>query len=116
MPGISTWRDPAVPYIVHPDKITKYLLNAGHKSGAVKARFFLAKGFSLSDPQKLADSLKCHPIEAALKSVSGDPERKRLMYEWEITIPDGSRTCMRSVWIEASDGSYARLISAYPSH
>ncbi len=60
--------------IVHPDKITKYLLNPAHPSGAAKAVSFAAKGFSAAHPQVFADSLKNHPVQAVLTSATGDAE------------------------------------------
>jgi len=102
--------------IVHMDKITKYLLNSAHKTGAPKAKFFIAKGFSPERPEELAEALKRHPIEARLTGTEPDPEGRKLTYQCDITIPDGTTTCVRSIWMEAEDGSYTRLISAYPFH
>jgi hypothetical protein len=101
-------------YIIHPDKIEKYLLDVSHPAGAPKARFFVSRSFTLAKPHELADALKRHPLEANLTDIGADPEGRRLTYECDIRTPDGSRICIRTVWIEAPDGSHTRLITAYP--
>jgi len=101
-------------YVVHPDKIAEYLLNIAHPTGAPKAKFFLSRGFSTARPDEFSDALKRHPVEATLTSRHADPEGRKLTYECEIVTPDGSRVCIRSIWMEAADLGYTRLITAYP--
>jgi len=101
-------------YVVHPAKVEKYLLNPRHKAGGGKAQFFMSKRFTPDDPAQLAEALRRHPVEATLKDEIPNLAGRKLIYECHIETPDGSRTCIRTVWIEASDGSHTRLITAYP--
>jgi hypothetical protein len=101
-------------FVVDPDKILKYLLNLQHRTGASKAKFFLARGFSTDRPDEMIAALTRHPLEAVLKGTNPDPEGRKLVYECFIRFPDRSTTCIRTVWMEAADTSYTRLISAYP--
>ena len=99
---------------VHPDKISKYLLDVTSKRGGPKARFFLSRGFQVGQPEAFAEALKRHAVEAALRSREVDPEGHRLVYECAMAAADGTRPCIRSVWIEAADASSCRLLTAYP--
>jgi hypothetical protein len=101
-------------YVVHPDKVETYLLNPLHKAGGGKAQFFMSKRFTTDNPAQLAEALKRHPVEATLRNEIPNLEGRKLIYECDITTPDGSRTCIRSVWVEAKDGSQMRLVTAYP--
>jgi hypothetical protein len=38
-------------------------------------------------------------------TVELDAEGRKLTYECEIGIPDGSRTCIRSIWMEPEYGT-----------
>lgn len=44
--------------IVEREKICDYLLNAEHRYGASKARFFVRFGFRLEEWEKLAEALR----------------------------------------------------------
>ena len=50
-------------FLFSHDKIAGYLLNLRHKQGGPKARFFLAFGFSLADPQTLGRAILDHAVE-----------------------------------------------------
>src|SRR5258708_6718871 len=101
-------------YVVHKDKIAKYLLDLSSRVGAPKAQFFLSKGFAAARPDEFAAALKRHPREATLRSVEPHPEGRVLRYECAITAPDGSRICIRSIWIQTANRRTTRLITAYP--
>ena len=101
-------------FVIHPDKLSRYLLNLASAAGAPKARFFLARGFSAEQPDKLEAALQRHPVEALLTRLAPDPEGKRLVYECAVAAADGTRPCIRSVWIVARDGSQCRLVTAFP--
>ena len=102
-------------YTVHPDKISKYLLDVLSKRGGPKAQFFLSRGFLVEQPEALAEALWRHAVEAALKNRTVYPEGFRLVFECAMAAADGTRPCIRSVWIEAADASSCRLITAYPA-
>src|ERR1700677_3642376 len=101
-------------YVIHDDKISKYLLDPSSKAGAPKAEFFLSKGHSGTRPDEFAAALRRHARKAALKNTEPHPEGRVFRYEWEITLPDRSRICIRRFWIEATDRRTPRLITAYP--
>ena len=55
----------AVPFrqwVIDNAKVTHYLLNPVHPKGASKARLLMQFGFSLSDPNVLAEKLALHAI------------------------------------------------------
>jgi hypothetical protein len=49
--------------LVEQTKVCEYLLNAAHRFGASKARFFTEFGFSLDNWEGLAIALKAHGAE-----------------------------------------------------
>ncbi len=100
--------------IVAPEKITEYLLNATHPTGAPKARFFLAAGFSTAAVPEFSAALLRHPQEAKLMAVSQAAEGRELTYQCDLALPGGQRVCIRSFWMQAGDSSYTRLITSYP--
>lgn len=94
-------------------KITEYLLNLSHDEGAPKAKFFLGRGFALSQPNLLASALIEHgrtqTITATIKSAYGT----KYEVQCQLVTPDGKNPCILSVWIQ--EGKKApRLITAHP--
>jgi hypothetical protein len=103
-----------VPYIP-PDKIAFYLLNTNHPTGQGKAKFFMSRGFRINDPGQLERALGRHPETAReiARVVTPDGQTKRV-FECELDVPTGVPPCIRSVWIEESQGGRLRFVTAYP--
>jgi hypothetical protein len=100
--------------IVEREKITDYLLNAGHPYGASKAKFFAEFGFWLEGREALATALLEHGRRnnvARRKETGFGP---RYEVEGDLAAPDGRRPRVRTVW-QVDEGQIApRLITAYP--
>jgi hypothetical protein len=75
---------------VSEQKVRLYLLNINHPIGGAKARFFLARGFTLASWQGLGAALREHPVN---NPIEGE---------------------QRTVWM-MEFGTPARLVTAYPS-
>jgi hypothetical protein len=100
--------------MVEPEKITEYLLNAEHRYGASKARFFARFGFSLANWETLALALLDHGRQFEVKEVTETIFGPCYEVEGELQTPDGRTPKIRSVW-QVDHGMVApRLITAYP--
>ena len=99
---------------VEREKITEYLLNAGHRYGTSKARFFARFGFSLRNWETLAQALQEHGQQYEVTRVTETIFGPRYEVEGELRTPDGRNPGVRSVW-QLDRGMVApRLITAYP--
>ena len=99
---------------VEQEKITKYLLNAGHRYGSSKARFFARFGFGLAKWEALALALQEHGQQYEVCRVTETIFGPRYEVEGELRTPDGRNPRVRSVW-QLDHGMVApRLITAYP--
>ncbi len=101
--------------IVDPTKVKDYLLNAGHRHGRSKARFFGRFGFTVTNWEKLAMALREHAQQYEVIEVVETEFGSRYEVEGELRTPDGRAPRVRSVW-QLDPGMVApRLITAYPS-
>lgn len=100
---------------ISSEKITGYLLNPSHPYGGSKARFFIARGFSPTRPEELAEALRRHAVDHA--AIGPLPRVHGSMYEvvGRMGCPDGRGALVRSVWIVEPDVVGPRLITAYPA-
>jgi hypothetical protein len=99
---------------VEKEKITAYLLNAGHPYGSSKASFFTRFGFTLELGEAFAERLRdrgsSHPVSRVTETVFGP----RYNVDGKIVTPDGRNPTIRTVW-QMDHGELApRLITAYP--
>jgi hypothetical protein len=88
--------------IVEQEKVCGYLLNAGHRYGASKAKFFAEFGFTLDAWEDLAKALREHGLhnEVAREKDAGFGPRYEV--DGELVAPDGRRPRVRTVWQIAS--------------
>lgn len=96
------------------DKVISYLLNAAHRYGGSKARFFADFGFRLDDWESLAHALREHGRrnEVVVERETGFGPRYEV--DGPLNAPDGRAPRVRTVW-QLDDGEVApRLITAYP--
>lgn len=99
---------------VEREKITEYLLNAEHRYGASKARFFARFGFSLATWETLAVALREHGQQHEVSGVTETIFGTCYEVEGELRTPNGRTPKIRSVW-QLDYGMVApRLITAYP--
>lgn len=99
---------------IEREKITEYLLNAEHRYGASKARFFASFGFSLGNWRVLALALLEHGRQYEVSKVTETIFGPNYEVEGALETPDGRTPKIRSVW-QVDHGMVApRLITAYP--
>lgn len=96
-------------------KIRDYLLNAEHRDGGPKAKFFLAKGFSTANWKALSEALILHPADNPVEKEMITPHGKKIIVRCNLRFPNGIVACIRTVWM-TEDGITAKLVTAYPSY
>ncbi len=101
---------------IAPGKLSSYLLNPAHPDGGPKAKFFLARGFLRECPEELGAALERHVSEAAEVKRTWHPDGAKVVFMCAMTAADGTRPCIRSVWIEDTAASHRRLVTAYPAN
>lgn len=95
-------------------KISAYLLNMAHPEGGAKAKYFIARGFSLSNEAVFVAALRQHATAIHLvREMAGEHGVKRV-YEGSLSCPDGTAPHMRSIWHRAPGHSVMMLVTAYP--
>ena len=100
--------------VVERDKIVDYLLNASHRYGASKARFFNRFGFQAKKWEQLAQALLHHGQTQEVKHTKETGFGPRYQVEGRLNAPDGRRPRVRSVWQQDHGEVAPRLITAYP--
>ncbi|MBK7899060.1 MAG: hypothetical protein KA603_13330 [Azonexus sp.] len=98
---------------VEEGKIRDYLLNSDHADGASKARFFTARGFSLTDWGLFAAALTEQGRNNGVTRVTATEWGTRYQVDCHCPTPDGANPCIRTVW-EIADGGSPRLLTAHP--
>lgn len=107
LPGVSC-------ALVEQHKITEYLLNLTHEQGASKARFFLARGFSLTAWAVFGDALVAQGANNQVTKVTQTDYGMRYQVDCHCPTPDGTNPCIRTVWEIAPDSQCPRLLTAHP--
>lgn len=100
--------------VVEQEKIAGYLLNATHRYGASKARFFAAFGFRVEDWERLARALREHGQRHEVSKVKESVFGPRYEVEGALPAPDGRAPRVRTVWQLDKGEPAPRLITAYP--
>ena len=100
--------------IVEKEKVIGYLLNAAHRYGAGKARFFGAFGFEVEEWEILAQALRGHGQRHEVSSETETEFGPRYEVDGPLETPDLRAPQVRTVW-QLDRGNVApRLITAYP--
>lgn len=100
--------------VVEREKIVGYLLNATHRYGASKARFFGEFGFQAENWRQLAQALREHGQRHDITKVKLTAFGARYEVAGTLPAPDGRTPRVRTVW-QLDRGELApRLITAYP--
>jgi hypothetical protein len=107
LPGVSR-------ALVEQQKIMEYLLNLAHEQGAGKARFFLARGFSLAEWPAFGEALIAQGANNQVTKMTQTEYGVRYHVDCHCPTPDGTNPCIRSVWEIAPDGRCPRLLTAHP--
>jgi hypothetical protein len=96
-------------------KITQYLLNTAHPTGAAKAKFYMSFGFSPAHSGELKSALLDHPQNNPVTSQMSNPSGQKFEIRCSLVTPDGRNPCIISVWIIEPPDPNPRFITAYPS-
>ena len=107
LPGVSR-------ALVEQRRITDYLLNLAHEQGASKARFFLARGFSLAAWAAFGEALIAQGRNNQVTKVTPTDYGVRYQVDCHCPTPDGMNPCIRTVWEIAQPGQGPRLLTAHP--
>lgn len=100
--------------VVERAKIADYLLNASHRFGASKARYFTQFGFRMESWELFAAALREHGQQHDVSRTRETGFGPRYEVEGDLVAPDGRRPRVRTVW-QVDHGEIApRLITAYP--
>lgn len=100
--------------IVEQKKIDSYLLNTSHPDGGSKAKFFLARGFTLLLWQEFAEALIAQGKENPVTRVGEDRWGVRYRVDCTCRTPDGKNPCIRTIWQVAHGDDTPRLLTAHP--
>ena len=100
--------------VVDQEKVCGYLLNAQHRYGASKAKFFADFGFTLESWEELADALREHGRQHEVSKEKATGFGPRYEVDGELAAPDGRRPRVRTVWQIDQGETVPRLITAYP--
>lgn len=101
--------------LVHPSKITKYLLNLTSEKGGPKAKFFMRFGFTLENPDLLAEALKEHAVTQQIEKIIPFDWGMKYILRCRCKTPDHRNPSVISVWNIPTGETVPRLVSAYRS-
>jgi hypothetical protein len=99
--------------VVEQEKICGYLLNARHRYGASKAKYFGEFGFTLDSWEVLADALREHGQQHEVSKQKETGFGPRYEVDGELVAPDGRRPRVRTVWQVDHGETAPRLIPAH---
>jgi hypothetical protein len=100
--------------VVEREKIVGYLLNATHRYGAAKARFFGDFGFQAGNWAQLAQAFREHGRGNEVTKVKQIVFGARYEVDGALAAPDGRMPRVRTVWQLGRNELAPRLITAYP--
>lgn len=99
--------------IVVEAKLTRYLLDLSSKSGWGKAKYFLARGFTLENWYVFREALLRHALEHEVSMREEREDGTIYILNGEMRMPNGRSDHVRSVWMIDRGKHRPRLISAY---
>ena len=95
-------------------KIAEYLLNPEHPDNGGKAAFFVAREFSRSDWEALANALRKLALLCDVTDSMETVHGKKYIVDGELENPAGKPAWVRSIWIIDARTDFPRLVTAYP--
>ncbi|MEW6239019.1 MAG: DUF6883 domain-containing protein [Candidatus Omnitrophota bacterium] len=100
--------------LIHPKKITEYLLSFKHRRGKGKAKFFYLIGFTLQEWEKLDQALRKHVTDNLVVKVENTPYGFRYVVEGRFLNPMNKNVLIRTVWFIEQGKDIPRFVTAYP--
>jgi len=102
------------PFQVPLEKLSGYLLATSHPVGGPKARYFLSRGFSATDPARLERAILEVAQGGTVISEEATDWGTKYFVVGTIEAPDGNPMILGTVWMY--DGESApSLVTAYPA-
>ncbi len=102
--------------LIEQSKIDDYLLNIDHVDGWSKAKFFLGRGFSLGEPEDLANALAQHAIANWPGRIATNAYATKHIVTGPLVCPDGTAPGVIAIWrLIDGGGTTASLVTAYPN-
>lgn len=95
-------------------KLMDYLLRPDHPEGASKAKFFLARGFSVERWEQFAEALREQAMASTVSDIVEGRFGTKFVVDGQIRCPDASTHMIRSVWIVPHGKDNPRLVTAHP--
>jgi len=108
LPGVAS-------AVLDDRKITRYLLNTVHSTGAAKAKFFMSFGFTPGNGAALKSALLNHPRNHPVSSQASSPFGQKFEVSCSLVAPDGRNPCIISVWIIEPPHANPSFVTAYPN-
>lgn len=96
-------------------KLKNYLLDNNQPAGGPKANFFIANGFSPSNPGKLKQALLLHAKQRPVAGVKDFAYGMKYIIEGELLTPNGQSPKVVTVWQINQGQNVPRLVTAYPA-
>jgi hypothetical protein len=108
-------RDRGITFVVHPDKLSRYLLNLAHPKGASKAAYFLAHGFGADRLDDLEHALRQHGRDGHLAGVRRDGFGTLFEIDGGVMTPRHGVMHIRTVWgLRGEEARAAVFVTAFP--
>lgn len=99
--------------VVPERKVTDYLLNVSHSSGAPKAVFFIRKGFTPDDPNQFSEAIMDHYRNSPQHEIVSGPYGVRVIVSGPMQFPNGDTADIRAVWMIELGSEVIKLVTAY---
>lgn len=100
--------------VVPNEKITKYLLDEYHPQNKGKAKFYTSIGYSLEQPNILADGIKQVAINGIVAEIEATPRGNKYIVEGLLNAPNQRNYKITTVWMIQTGQIEPKLVTAYP--
>ncbi len=101
--------------IIDERKITGYLLAEAHEGGGPKARFFIAFGWSVEQPEQLRADLRLHACTNSVVLHYATDHGIKYEVVGALIAPNSQSVTIKTVWIVLDGEQIPRLVTAVPA-
>lgn len=102
--------------VIPPEKVAVYLLNALHVQNSGKAQFFERAGYSLSQPERLAEDLKTITRTGRVMGIKITSWGTLYEVVGELLAPNRKKYLLTTAWFIQAGQTIPRLATAYPKN
>ncbi len=100
--------------IIHPNKLTKYLLNFEHPKGSSKAKFFKKHGYDLSNSIQLDNEFKKIIAKNDVFETIATPFGLNYSVIGELESKTLPNPLIKTVWTISNENDIPYFVTAYP--